>query len=109
MLLLHTTGRTSGLERSTTLAFVEDDAGSLFLVGGAGGQVRIPDWVTNLRSRPQANVTISRRRFDVTAKELAGLERTKVWQWLTPVWPQIDTYERRRPAGPSLPSDTHEQ
>jgi deazaflavin-dependent oxidoreductase (nitroreductase family) len=101
VLLLHTTGRTSGVERTTTLAHHEDADGSLLIVGGAGGQARIPDWVANLRAAPRAAVTLDRLRVEVTARELAGDERTTVWQRLTAVWPQIEAYERR--AGRPVP------
>jgi deazaflavin-dependent oxidoreductase (nitroreductase family) len=101
VLLLHTTGRTTGAERTTTLAHHEDADGSLLIVGGAGGQVRIPDWVANLRAAPRAAVTLDRRRVEVTAHELGGDERATVWQRLTAVWPRIDAYERR--AGRPVP------
>lgn len=101
VLLLHTTGRTSGVERATTLAHHEDADGSLLIVGGAGGQARIPDWVANLRAAPRAAVTLDRQRVEVTAHELGGEERREVWQRLTTVWPQIEAYERR--AGRPVP------
>lgn len=83
------------MERTTTLAYDHDEEGSLLVVGGAGGQVRIPDWVANLRAHPRAAVTVDRHRFEVTAHELEGEERRKVWQRLIAVWPQIEAYERR--------------
>lgn len=95
VLLLHTTGRTSGLGRTTPLAYHEDADGSLLVVGGAGGQARIPDWVTNLRARPTASVTLDKQRVAVVATELGGQDRSDVWQQLTVPWPRIDTYERR--------------
>lgn len=45
VLVLHTTGRRSGRPRRTTLAFKRSEDGSLVVVGGAGGQARLPDWV----------------------------------------------------------------
>lgn len=101
VLLLHTTGRRSGIERSTTLAYHRDVDGSLLVVGGAGGQRRLPDWVANLRADPHAGVTIDRNRFGVTVAELGGEERRRVWQQLTAVWPRIEGYERR--AGRPVP------
>ena len=95
VLLLHTTGRMTNIERVTTLAYEEHQDGSLLIVGGSGGQRRIPDWVANLRQCPHAAVTVNRKRFDVTAMELGGTEREELWQRLRTVWPQIETYERR--------------
>jgi deazaflavin-dependent oxidoreductase (nitroreductase family) len=95
VLLLHTTGRKTGVERTTTLAYEADEDGSLLIVGGSGGQVRIPDWVANLRAHPRAAVTMNRHRVDVVATELSGADRARVWQQLRAVWPQIGTYEHR--------------
>lgn len=101
VLVLHTTGRRSGIERTTTLAVHEDADGSLLVVGGAGGQSRVPDWVRNLRATPNATVTFDRERVEVHAEELTGTERAAVWIELAKRWPQIDTYERR--AGREVP------
>lgn len=94
-LVLHTTGRRSGRERATPLAYLRDDDGCLLVVGGAGGQARIPDWVANLRADPRAAVTVDRRRFAVAAAELEGEERSAVWPRLEQEWPQIASYQRR--------------
>ena len=101
MLVLHTTGRRTGIERSTPLAYHRDADGSLLVVGGAGGQTRVPDWVANLRARPLAGVTVDRRRLEVSASELGGDERDEAWPRLAAVWPQIETYQRR--AGRPIP------
>lgn len=66
VLLLHTTGRTSGVDRTTTLAYDVDGDRSLLVVGGAGGQVRILGWVGDLRAYPRAAVTVDRERVEVT-------------------------------------------
>ena len=101
VLLLHTTGRRSGIERTTPLAYQEDADGSLLIVGGAGGQARIPDWVSNLRAEPTGSVTLRQQRVTVVATELGGQDRSDVWQQLTVPWPRIVTYERR--AGRPVP------
>lgn len=101
VLVLRSTGRRSGRERSVTLAVHEEGDGSLLVVGGAGGQVRLPDWIANLRQQPIAAVALDRGRFRVRAEELAGTERAAIWSRLLQVWPQIDTYERR--AGRDVP------
>lgn len=101
VLLLHTTGRTSGRERTTTLAYRHGEEGSLLVAGGAGGQTRTPDWVANLRSRPVAAVTLRRVRFSVRAEELEGAERERVWAELVAAFPRMATYERR--AGRQMP------
>jgi deazaflavin-dependent oxidoreductase (nitroreductase family) len=101
VLVLHSTGRRSGTERGTTLAFHRLEDGSLIVVGGAGGQVRVPDWVANLRARPDVAVTVDRRRVDVRAEELAGAARTEMWREVRAIWPRVDVYQRR--AGQDVP------
>lgn len=101
VLVLHTTGRHSGRERATTLAYHRADDGSLLVVGGAGGQARIPDWVANLRADPRSAVTVDRRRTAVTGAELVGEERAAIWPRLEQEWPQIAAYQRR--AGRPVP------
>ncbi len=94
VLVLHTVGRRSGVERDTVLSYVEETDGSLLVVGGAGGQSHDPDWVHNARAEPLAAVTVDRHRFDVRVVELDGDERSRVWSELVEVWPRIDRYER---------------
>jgi deazaflavin-dependent oxidoreductase (nitroreductase family) len=101
VLVLHSTGRKTGAVRSTALACHRHKDGSLIIVGGAGGQVRVPDWVANLRADPRASITVNRNRVQVRVVELAGAERDDVWREVREVWPQIDVYERR--AGRDVP------
>jgi deazaflavin-dependent oxidoreductase (nitroreductase family) len=95
VLVLHSTGRRSGIVRSTTLAFHRLNDQSLVLVGGAGGQARTPDWVANLRANSCAAVSVDRTLVEVQAEELTGADREEMWRDLRKVWPQIDTYEKR--------------
>ncbi len=101
VLLLHTTGRHSGQERTTALAFHEQPDGSLVVVGGANGQTRMPDWVINLRAHPDVAVTVRRQRHLVHAEELVGEQRDRRWPALAEQWPRIEVYERR--AGRPVP------
>jgi deazaflavin-dependent oxidoreductase (nitroreductase family) len=101
VVVLRTTGRRTGVVRSTTLAYHCEADGSLLVVGGAAGQRRLPDWVANLRAEPRAEVVLDRRRVEVTATELVGDERSEVWARLVEVWPRIERYQRR--AGRPVP------
>lgn len=101
VLVLETTGRRSGARRATPLAFQRADDGTLLVVGGAGGQAQVPDWVANLRAGPQAMATVHRAPLRVHARELAGRERQAAWRHLSHVWPRIERYEQR--AGRPVP------
>lgn len=95
VLVLETTGRRSGLLRSTPVAYRPAGEGTWLIVGGAAGMRRTPDWVANLRAEPAAGAVIDRRRIAVTARELTGDERSSTWAELTAVWPRIEHYQRR--------------
>jgi deazaflavin-dependent oxidoreductase (nitroreductase family) len=100
VLVLQTTGRRSGKRRRTTLAYREV-AGDLVVVGGAGGQTAIPDWVANLRADPGVVVTRKRRTSAMRATELVGADRQAMWDRLLPELPMMATYEAR--AGRPIP------
>jgi deazaflavin-dependent oxidoreductase (nitroreductase family) len=100
VLVVETTGRRTGRRRRTTVAWCRVD-GVLVVVGGAGGQTQVPDWVANLRADPQVVVTLRRRSSPMRAQELVGEERAAIWPRLVAVWPRIEDYERR--AGHQIP------
>ncbi len=82
MLLLTTTGRTSGLPRTTPLLYMPDGP-DFMVVGSNGGRDAPPQWLKNLRADPDAGVQVGRRRHDVTATILSGDDRAAVWDRLT--------------------------
>lgn len=94
VLVLETTGRRSGRQRQTALAFHRRPDGDLLIVGGAGGQRRTPDWVANVRAHPEVHVIVDRRRRPMTATELRHHERATAWDEARRIWPQIERYER---------------
>lgn len=100
-LVLETVGRKSGQRRQTALAYHRLHDGDLVIVGGAGGQRRVPDWVANVRANPGVHVVADRVRRPMTAVELGGDERSTVWDEVRRVWPQVETYEQR--AGRQVP------
>ena len=94
-LVLETVGRKSGQRRQTALAYHRLRDGEFVIVGGAGGQRRVPDWVANVRANPSVHVVVDRVRRQMIAEELGGAERATVWNEVSQVWPQIVTYEHR--------------
>ena len=72
-LLLHTTGRRSGLRRTTTLTYAKD--GDRFLVvASKGGSDTHPDWFLNLVAEPGVEVHAEGRDFQAVARSLEGDE-----------------------------------
>ena len=79
VLMLETTGRTSGRPRSVGLFYLERDD-RRYVVGSYSGQDHDPAWVRNLRSRPKATVTVRGRAVRVLARELQGAEREAIFE-----------------------------
>ncbi len=102
VLVVETVGRRSGRPRSTVVAYgrflLPDEASAggeaLVVVGGAAGMRKVPDWVANLRARPDAVVVLDGVRSDVRFRELDGVERAVLWPALVATWPRIEHYER---------------
>ncbi len=65
-LLLRTTGRKSGLTRTTALVYGKD-GDTLMVVGSNGGAPKSPHWVLNLEADPEVEVQVGLRRWPATA------------------------------------------
>lgn len=90
-LLLTTTGRRSGAERTTPLIYGEDD-GSFVVVASKGGAPDDPAWMKNLREDPGARVQVAADRFAARARAATGEERDRLWAHMTEIWPAYEDY-----------------
>jgi deazaflavin-dependent oxidoreductase (nitroreductase family) len=78
VLVLTTTGRTSGLSRSTPVAYVRD--GERFAITAANaGLERPPDWWLNLQSQPRAEIRFEGQTIAVRARQAEDDERERLW------------------------------
>ncbi|MHB8680473.1 MAG: nitroreductase/quinone reductase family protein [Acidimicrobiales bacterium] len=68
-LLLHTTGRKTGLTRSVALAYSKAGNDYLLVASNFGGD-RPPAWFVNLEADPRAAVHVGRHHIPVTAHVL---------------------------------------
>lgn len=66
-LLLRTTGRQSGLIRTSGLSYFRDGDAYL-VVASNGGSPRPPGWLANLTAKPDAEIQIGRRRYPAVAR-----------------------------------------
>jgi deazaflavin-dependent oxidoreductase (nitroreductase family) len=93
-LLLTTTGRQTGLARTTPLIFGQDGADYL-VVASTGGAPRHPSWYLNLRSQPEANIQVRALHVPVVARTASDAEKPRLWKIMTDVWPNYDVYQTR--------------
>jgi deazaflavin-dependent oxidoreductase (nitroreductase family) len=94
ILLLTTTGRSSGKERTTPLIHRTDD-GRWVVVASRGGAPEHPDWYKNLVADPAATIQVKAERIPVRARTAEGEERVRLWDLMTEVWPPYDDYQRK--------------
>ncbi|HEX3787825.1 MAG TPA: nitroreductase family deazaflavin-dependent oxidoreductase [Pseudonocardiaceae bacterium] len=93
-LLLTTTGRHSGEQRTVPLLFVQSPKGYVVAGSNWGGQTH-PGWSANLLTDPTASVTVRGRHEQVTARLAVDAERDECWALLREHWPAYDTYAER--------------
>lgn len=94
ILLLSTTGRRSGEERTTPLIHRGDGDGWV-IVASKGGAPHNPYWYKNLEADPNATIQIKDELIPVRAHPAEGAERERLWQRMTEVWPAYDDYKQR--------------
>jgi deazaflavin-dependent oxidoreductase (nitroreductase family) len=82
MLLLTTTGRKSGQPRTHPLLYMPD-GDDCVVVGSNGGRPEMPQWVLNLKAKPECKVQAGRRTFDALAEVLDGDRKTELWPRVT--------------------------
>jgi len=94
VLLLTTTGRKTGKQRTTPLLYVED-GGRYAVVASVGGAPAHPGWYLNLRSQPAAAIQIGRKKLPITAETAGPDERARLWALATRMYPAYDAYQAK--------------
>lgn len=90
--LLTTTGRKSGQERSVPVAYFWVD-GARVVVGTNFGRPGHPAWALNLAADARARIAESGVTTQVVAHLVEGAERDRVWGDIVRQWPPFETYE----------------
>ena len=94
VLLLTTTGRKSGRRRTAPVVYLADGE-SYAVIGSNAGHSRTPAWSLNLKSTPEAEVEVGRRRVPVRARVVEGEERADLWRRHNEQYSGFDEYEAR--------------
>jgi deazaflavin-dependent oxidoreductase (nitroreductase family) len=83
LVLLTTTGRSSGQQHTVPLGSVRDDDGNLVLFGSNMGAPKEPDWVSNIRASAHVQVEVTDESFEADAVILTGEARGEAYQrWM---------------------------
>lgn len=93
-LLLTTTGRRSGVPRTTALIFGRDGDRYL-IVASQGGADEHPQWYRNLVEHPEVNLQVRAERFKARARTATPEEKERLWPIMTAIWPAYDEYQRK--------------
>jgi deazaflavin-dependent oxidoreductase (nitroreductase family) len=95
LLLLHTRGRTSGIERVNPLAYrMVGDRYAVF--GSKGGSPDHPDWVRNVEATPDVEIEVGTDRFAGRARVLwDGPERDEIYAAQAAEWESFADYEQK--------------
>jgi proline iminopeptidase len=91
ILLLTTTGRSTGNETTTPLIY-NLDGDTPVIVASKGGAPEDPGWFKNLAKTPEVGIQIKGDRFRARARVAEGEERARLWRLMNEVWPHYDEY-----------------
>ena len=94
LVLLTTTGRKSGKERTSPLMAFSFH-GDLVLVASAGGSDRHPAWYHNIKGHPQVTVDDHGSVRTMTARTMTPAERAEMWPQIVAQQSRFGGYERR--------------
>jgi deazaflavin-dependent oxidoreductase (nitroreductase family) len=78
LLLLHTTGAKSGLERVNPMMYFMDGDHYVVVASKAGADTH-PDWYHNLLAHPEVSVEVGTEQFPAVALVPSETERTKLY------------------------------
>ena len=92
LLLLHTTGAKSGLERVNPVLYRSVEDGFAVFASKAGAPVN-PDWYHNLRANTHVQIEVGDRTIDVVARVADADERKDVWEQQKSEYPAFADYE----------------
>lgn len=94
LLLLHNVGARSGKEYVTPLVYLPDD-GRTFIFASKGGAPENPGWFHNLKANPEVSIEIGGDTVEVTAAEVTGSERDRIYETQKQQQPQFAEYEAK--------------
>lgn len=95
VVVLTTTGRRTGRERSTVLTVPVTQGSTMVLVASYAGDDRHPQWYLNLRADPRVTVAGAGGRRDMSARTATGAEVAELWPRVVAAYAGYDRYRAR--------------
>jgi len=94
VLLLTTTGRRSGQQRTAPVVYLADGE-RLVVIGSNAGNERAPAWALNLQANPACAVQVGGERRQAQARVAEGDERADLWRKMNDQYAGFDDYDER--------------
>ncbi|SNS65288.1 nitroreductase/quinone reductase family protein [Rhodococcoides kyotonense] len=94
VVLLTTTGRKSGVPRTSPLLYYREGE-QLYVVGSNFGQQHHPAWTSNLLADARATVAIGGKKIPVTATPVLGAEKVRIFDEFTKITRVYGEYKTR--------------
>ena len=94
VLLLTTTGRSSGKPRTTPLIYAQD-GDRYVIVASKGGAPEHPGWYLNLERDPDVELQVKDQVVHARARTAGGDERERLWRTANEVWPHYAEYAQK--------------
>ena len=94
LLLLHTTGARSGTQYTNPVVYLEDDGRYVIFASKAGAPSN-PGWYHNLKAHPEVTIEVKDGTIAVTASEVTGEERDRLYDRQTQIMPGFAEYQRK--------------
>lgn len=94
ILLLTTTGRSSGEKRTVPLIYAAD-GDRYVIVASKGGAPEHPGWYKNLEQNREVEVQVKDDVFRARARDAQGEERERLWRKANEVWKYYDDYQKK--------------
>src|SRR5215212_10304172 len=94
ILLLHSTGAKSGVERVNPAMYFRD-GDRYVVIASAGGAHRHPDWYYNLLAHPDVSVEVGTEQFTAKAALTSEPERTKLYEKMESQWQSFTEYKHQ--------------
>jgi F420H(2)-dependent quinone reductase len=92
VLLLTTTGRKSGQQRTAPVVYLAD-GDNVVVINTNAGNAKVPAWSLNLAANPEGEVEVGRRRYPVRARVAEGEERADLWRRHNEQYAGFDDYQ----------------